>query len=435
MNPRLAISKALTQEFFYQFPDDAVQALEKLPLTKISKFISTKTPSQAANIMEKLSSETAAEVLNQLADKLITQILRAMNPSIVASLLSRLEEDSRKNKLNLLDPYLAKEIAELMTYPPNSAGHLMDPNFITYRPHSTVRDVIQKMRKLRKRRILDVFLVDENHSLIGVVPLQKILLAPTSQLLRDLVEGVSSYVHAISPRDDVVDLLKQKNVTSLPVVDANRRMVGVIRYKGLMQAIQEEATADLQMMVGVSQDERALSPAFFSVRKRLPWLNINLLTAFLAAGVVGIFEGTIAKITALAVLLPVVAGQSGNTGAQALAVTMRGLALREVRIRQWAKILLKESAVGFINGTAIALVTSAGVLIWSHSLGLSLVIGVAMIFSMIIASISGAAIPILLTAFKQDPAQSSSIILTTVTDVMGFLSFLGLATLFSHFLL
>jgi magnesium transporter len=171
-----------------------------------------------------------------------------------------------------------------------------------------------------------------------------------------------------------------------------------------------------------------------AVKKRLPWLNINLLTAFLAAAVVGLFESTIAQFTALAVLLPVVAGQSGNTGAQALAVTMRGLALREVRVRHWLRVALKEAVAGALNGIAIALVTGLGVLVWSRSFGLTLVIFLAMILSMVIAGVAGAAIPMLLSALRQDPAQSGSIVLTTVTDVMGFFSFLGLATMMSGML-
>jgi magnesium transporter len=187
-------------------------------------------------------------------------------------------------------------------------------------------------------------------------------------------------------------------------------------------------------MVGVSKDERALSSPWFAVKKRLPWMEINLATAFLAAAVVGIFEDTIAQFTALAVLLPVVAGQSGNAGAQALAVTMRGLALREITGRHWFRVMFKEAWVGAANGIAIALTTALGVYLWSGSSGLALVISISMVLSMIAAGISGSLVPIILTRLGQDPAQSSSIILTTVTDVAGFMSFLGIATLLSNLL-
>jgi magnesium transporter len=187
-------------------------------------------------------------------------------------------------------------------------------------------------------------------------------------------------------------------------------------------------------MVGASRDERALSSPGFAVVKRLPWLQINLLTAFLAAAVVGLFESTIAKFTALAVLLPVVAGQSGNAGAQALAVTMRGLVLREISIRHWPRVVGKEAVVGLVNGVAVAATTALGVYIWSRSVGLVLVCAIAMVISMLAAGLAGALTPVLLRRFGQDPATSSSIILTTVTDVVGFFSFLGTATLLSGML-
>jgi len=217
-------------------------------------------------------------------------------------------------------------------------------------------------------------------------------------------------------------------------VDFAGQLIGVIRQSALVSAVQQEVSVDIQTMVGASRDERALSKVTFAVTKRLPWLEINLLTAFLAASVVGLFETTIAKFTALAVLLPVVAGQSGNAGAQALAVTMRGLALREIGLRHWPKVVSKEVQAGLLNGLAVALTTALGVYIWSRSGGLALVISISMVIAMVAAGFAGAIIPIMLTRFGQDPAQSSSIVLTTITDVTGFFSFLGIATLLSALL-
>jgi magnesium transporter len=187
-------------------------------------------------------------------------------------------------------------------------------------------------------------------------------------------------------------------------------------------------------MVGASADERALSTPVFAVKRRLVWLHINLLTAFLAASVVGLFESTIAQFTALAILLPVVAGQSGNAGSQALAVTMRGLALKEISTLQWRAVLSKEVQIGIINGVALALTCGLGVWLWSQSSGLALVIAIAMLTAMVMAGISGALVPMILQRLGQDPATASSIILTTVTDVSGFLAFLGTATLLSGLL-
>jgi len=279
-----------------------------------------------------------------------------------------------------------------------------------------------------------LFIVDADSRLKGKVDIQDLAMESATTRLEEIQTPVQAMVNAVAPRQEVVEILERYRLTDLPVVDTDERLIGVVRYSNLVAAAEDVATVAIQTMVGVSKDERALSKVSFAVRKRLPWLQINLLTAFLAAAVVGLFEDTIAKYTALAILLPVVAGQSGNTGAQALAVTMRGLALREIRARQWPRVVFKEMAAGFWNGIAIAATTSLGVWVWSQSIGLAAVIAVSMVLSMVIAGIFGAAIPLVLTAIKQDPAQSSSIVLTTVTDVAGFFSFLGIATAFSAML-
>jgi magnesium transporter len=280
----------------------------------------------------------------------------------------------------------------------------------------------------------ELYIVDDDGRLDGRVDVQDLALAEPVQTLTRIARKIADAVQDTAPREEVVEKMQQDAVTDLPVIDFDGHLVGVIRQAKLASAVEQETTLDIQTMVGASRDERALSPAIFSVRKRLPWLQINLLTAFLAASVVGLFESTIAKYTALAVLLPVVAGQSGNAGAQALAVTMRGLVLREISLRHWPKVLLKEVNVGLMNGLAIAATTALGVYVWSRSFGLVLVIAAAMVISMVAAGFAGALVPILLQRLGLDIAQSSSIILTTVTDVVGFFSFLGIATLLSSLL-
>lgn len=228
----------------------------------------------------------------------------------------------------------------------------------------------------------------------------------------------------------------------MPVVNFEGRLVGVVRHDQVLKTVQDEAFEDLQRLVGAGAEERALSPIRTVVRSRLPWLLVNLATAFLAAAVVGMFEGVIAKVAALAVLLPVVAGQGGNTGSQSLAVVMRGLALREIIPGVKRRVLLKETVAALINGVVIAAVTAAAVFGWRRLAGdsmqlcggLALVIGLAMIVNMAIAAMAGAAIPLLLKAVGRDPAQSSAIFLTTVTDIVGFGSFLGFAVVLLTFL-
>ena len=359
--------------------------------------------------------------------------MELIEPGRAALLLSLQGNEKRDRFVTQLDSSLAEELMELMTYPPGTAGRLMYTRIYTFKPDESVKQALQRYRNIGLQ-IRNLIVTDDSSKLLGVIPLAKVVSADWNTNLSELITAHPPFIFATSPREEAVEILTKQDITSIPVVDANYHVIGVLSHGALIHSVEEQASADLQKMVGVSKEERALSTPWFAIRKRLPWLNINLLTAFIAAAVVGLFENTIAQFTALAVLLPVVAGQSGNTGAQALAVVMRGLALREVRVRHALQILFKEGLVGFINGIAIALVTAIGVYLWSQSLSLSLIIAAAMIISMVLAGIAGASIPLVLTILRQDPAQSGSIILTTITDVVGFLSFLGLATLFSSFL-
>jgi magnesium transporter len=212
-------------------------------------------------------------------------------------------------------------------------------------------------------------------------------------------------------------------------------LLGVVRATNLLEQAQETASRDMQKLFGAGKDERTFSPIGFSLRKRLPWLHVNLATAFLAASVVALFEGVIAKITILAVYLPVVAGQGGNAGAQSLALVMRGLVMREIPPQEIKRLLLKESIIGSINGVVIGSVTAAIAWVWNGNMYLGLVIGVAMIINLAAAGFSGAAIPITMKRLGLDPAQSSSIVLTTITDVVGFFAFLSIAMLLQSFLI
>jgi magnesium transporter len=310
----------------------------------------------------------------------------------------------------------------------------MEPRISYFRGSMTVEETIDRLRQSRAQSTRSLFIVDERGKLTGRVNLQEIAVAPHGTRLIELARPVAATVGPIDTREQVVSVLEQHKLVDLAVVDTNGRLLGIIYHSTLIQAIHEEAMADIQTMVGASADERALSSPLFAIAKRLPWLQINLLTAFLAAAVVGLFESTIAQFTALAVLLPVVAGQSGNAGAQALAVTMRGLALREISLRHWLVVTFKEVNVGLVNGIATAVTCGIGVYVWSGSLGLVLVSALAMVVAMVAAGFAGALVPIALTRAGQDPAQASSIILTTVTDVVGFLSFLGIATVLANLL-
>ncbi len=425
---------ALQQDLIEDYPEDAVRLLEGQTPPEVAEILSRYPVSSTAQVWERLSPDIGIQTLEALGESQMLEVLRQIDPTRSAAMLAMRDDDVRESFIKLLPEAEANELRSILAYPADSAGALMDPRVMLLRGETTVREALARIRSLRRRATRRLFVVDADNRLEGQVDIQDVATASATTRLEEIQRPVQAVVNAVAPREEVVDILEQYKLTDLPVVDADGRLIGAVRYRNLVAAAEDEATVAMQTMVGVSKDERALSSVPFAVRKRLPWLQVNLVTAFLAAAVVGLFESTIAQYTALAVLLPVVAGQSGNTGAQALAVTMRGLALREIRIRQWPRVVFKEASTAFWNGLAVAATTAIGVWIWSASTGLAGVIGVSMILSMVIAGVSGAAIPLVLTAARQDPAQSSSIVLTTVTDVAGFFSFLGIASLFSQFL-
>ncbi|HUP45121.1 MAG TPA: magnesium transporter [Thermoanaerobaculia bacterium] len=420
----------LARIFLRQFPEEAARHLESARVSAVVELLESEPTPHAVAVEERLASNVAADILQAASPEFSARVLAAMDPVRAAAIIAWLDEEKRGTMLGGMDDRAAAEVRSMAEYPRESAGRLMDPRVMAFRRSTTVQQALTRLRSVQRRTIADVFITDDEGRLSGRVPLQDLAVAQPGDPIEVLAVPAVS-VGGMASVDEVVEQLTTHNLSNLPVVDFEGRLLGVIRQDVLMQAARQDVAADMQAMVGASREERALSPVSFAVRARLPWLQINLATAFLASAVVGLFESTIAAFTALAVLLPVVAGQSGNTGAQALAVTMRGLALREARVSQWARLLRKETMVAFINGWAVALTTSLGVLVWSRSPGLALVIGSSMVISMVTAGLAGAAIPILLTSIGRDPAQSSSIILTTVTDVVGFFSFLGIATLLS----
>ncbi len=426
--------EALTHRFLLDFPREAARELEGMPPEDAAPVLSREPLHVLTEVWDHLAPAVADPLLLALPEATAAALLGELDPGWAASTLCRLEPETRARYLELVGPNVKDDLVRLMEYTPDRAGALMDARVLAFHGETTAGDVLRRMRGERHNAQRNVFLVDESQRLEAVVDFQDLALAEPETLLSSLGHPPIATLAAVDPREMVVELLERQWIDELPVLDAHERLLGVIRAGALMRALQESTSADLQTMVGVGKEERALSPVGFAVRKRLLWMNINLVTAFLAAAVVGLFESTIAQFTALAVLLPVVAGQSGNAGAQALAVTMRGLALREIGLRQWARVLMKELRVGIVNGVVIALTTAAGVYVWSRSEGLALVIAISMVLSMTIACMAGAMVPLALTRVGQDPAQSSSILLTTVTDVAGFMSFLGIATLLSGLL-
>lgn len=427
--PPRTVANHINHSYCRRFPDEVAEQLQSLPAESAWQVLQDIAVTDSLQVWAQLPTDVAESILENADAAYLGELFTQLDAVYAASVLRRADETLRERILGRLAPSIAQDLQRLMSFPEQSAGSLMDPRTVTLRGSMSAREALERLRHNKPRFTHHLFVVDRDLHLQGMVEIEALALAEPDEPVDAVLRPVRIVVTALEHRDELLEKLERYGISDVPVTDLEGRLVGVIHHDQLFGAVQEDSSGDIQAMFGASRDERALSTVGFSVRKRLPWLQINLFTAFLAASVVGLFEDTIAKYTALAVLLPVVAGQSGNSGAQALAVTMRGLALREIGIRHLFRVAAKEVSTGLINGLLIALTTALGVFIWSDSAGLALVIALAMVLSMAAAGLAGATIPIALTAAGQDPAQSSSIILTTVTDVVGFISFLGIATL------
>ena len=428
------VAASLNRYFLLNFPAEAARQIESFAAAEVLPSLQEQDAAVLVPVWSKLVPLVAATLTRQLPTDMAQQLLTEIPPGDAVRILFQLPATQRGALLETLSPATRHELEQLMSYPEDSAGRLMDTRIPTYRGSMTVQDALDSLRRAKMKTARSLYLVDDQGRIVERVLLQELALADPASQLHELARPVRATVQATASREEVLEAFSRYVLLDLPVVDIDGVLLGVIINNALVQAVQEESSADIQTMVGVSREERALSSPLFAVKKRMPWLQVNLLTAFLAAAVVGLFENTIAQVTALAILLPVVAGQSGNAGAQALAVTMRGLALREITIRHWFVVMFKEVRVGLLNGLAIALTCGIGVYFWSGSTGLVAVICLSMVLAMVAAGFAGAVVPIVLVRLGQDPAQSSSIILTTITDVAGFFSFLGIATLLMRFL-
>lgn len=433
---KLRTSNALVKIFFEKHPADAAMSLEAMPEEEARSVLQSLPIEAAAAAIEFLHPHPAALLFEDWTPEMARPFLEKVAPKRMADILLNLPEEKRTQFLAVTDPSHARTLQALLTYPPDTAGGMMSPGVTVIHKELTVTDAIRMIRSSsRKKPLYYVYVTDAENRLEGVLGMRELILADPHTPIASIVNKNVISVPAHMDREEVVKLASKHRYLTIPVVDSENRPLGVIHSEDLVEAAEEEASEDIQKMFGAGGDEQVLSPLPFSVKKRLPWLLVNLATAFLAASVVGIFESTIARITALAVFLPVVAGQGGNTGTQTLAVVIRGLALGEVEKSLTRKVVIKEMGLGLINGIVVGLVTAVVAYLWKGNPSFGLVIGLAMVANMAVASVSGALIPIAMRALGWDPAQSSSIILTTITDVMGFFSFLGLATLLQHLLL
>jgi magnesium transporter len=393
-------------------------------------------PDEIAGEVAQLAPAEAAELVSALPDGQAADVLRALSPAISEHVLTALDEERRSAIISAAPPAERRQWEANLGYPEDSVGRLMEPPKVVFPPELTVAQTVERIRELAKSVLVTYgFVTDPAGVLLGVVAMRDLLLARDADRLDQVMLRNPFALRPEMPLLEAMKLVVNHHFPIYPICDATGRLVGVVRGRTLFQEQAYEISAQVGAMVGVEKEERLSTHWRRSLRFRHPWLQLNLLTAFVAAAVVGFFQDTIDRLVVLAVFLPVLAGQSGNTGCQALAVTLRGLTLGELRPGRERPLVLKEMLLGFLNGALVGVTAGIGMFVVARAQGnpqaglLGLVVFLAMIGSCLVSGLSGALIPLTLRRLGLDPATASSIFLTTATDVASMGLFLALATL------
>ncbi len=401
------------------------EILERLPDEYISSLFDDADDDEKKELLQFIPKNRANNIIGDMYSDELADLIRTLDKPSAKEILDNLDEESKE------------DVKEILSYPESTAGSIMATEFCSLKENMTVNETLAYMQKTSPDATTGYYLyvLDRNSKLKGVLSLRDLVVNLFNVKIKDIMNENVKYVPALMDQEEVSRLFKKYGYLTLPVVDENNIMIGIITVDDIIDVIEEEATEDIHRLGGVQEGEKIDDAFSTSYKNRFPWLFVNLLTAFLAASVVGVFEGTISIIPILATFMPVVAGMGGNAGTQTLTLVVRGIALGELNKENGIKILAKELIVGVLTGASIGLVTALVAALWSKNYMFGVVIGLAMIGNMAMATTSGFLIPVVLKKLKVDPALASAVFVTTVTDVLGFFFFLGLATLFMKLLM
>lgn len=413
-------------------PADIAQALGGLPPAQREVAWKEVDTAKMGEVLLELPEVIRSELIALLDDKTLIAAVRTLDTDDIADLIPDLSDDLIAEILFALDKQDRLRLDTVLSFPEDTAGGLMNVDVVTVRENITVEVVL---RYLRRRGDLpehtnSLFVVDRTDRLIGVLPLAKLLTTSPEARVAQIVEREVVKFPSLTPDKEVAAAFERYNLISAPVVDEGARLLGRITVDDVVDVIREQADRQVMAPAGVSEEDDVFAPVVHTTRRRAIWLGINLVTAFIAAAVVGLFEATIEKVALLAAMMPIVAGMGGNAGTQTLTVVVRGLALGIVSESNARRVLVKELMVGCLNGLLWALTVALVTVWWHHNYLVALALALATVITMVFAAMTGVLIPVLVRRMGVDPAVASGVILTTVTDVTGFFSFLGLATLF-----
>jgi magnesium transporter len=411
-------------------PADQAQALEKLSEEERDHIFANLDTETRASILEELPEDEAVELIEELSPAGIAEILDETSHDVAADILNHLSEEQAISALKQMEE--ADDVRSLLQYPPETAGGLMNTIDFVVKKDQTAAQVIQAIREsgVDANTPYYLYVTDDHGKLVGVIGLRSLIVSSPEAKVEEFMVSDVLKVKALADQEEVAQMMKRYRLALLPVVDDDDHLLGAIFSDDIAYILEEEATEDMFKLANISDtDIQVWSPVGFSIKGRLPWLVINLLTAFLAATVVYFFEETIQRAAVLAAFLGIVAGQGGNNGSQTVAILIRGIALGQVEWKDIKDVLRKEFLVCALNGVVIGAAVGLGAWVWQGNPYLGVVVALAMVMNMVASGIAGTIIPLSLKRMGFDPAAASQIFLTTVTDCLGFGLTLGLATL------
>ena len=410
-------------------PVDLAIALEDIEDRDIIYLATLLSDATLADILEQADENLQDNVMKLLDVNRIIQIFHFMSKDDIVDILGDMPANRRKAIVNLMKFGDQQTIRNLLGYDENSAGGIMTTEYITVRNTLTVSQALEKVKEIapKTEEINTIYVLNEKKQLVGTISIRDLLVAKNYDLIKDVMDDKVVATEPETDQEEVARLVSKYDLHVIPVVNKRKGLLGIITVDDIIDVIEEENTEDMLKLGGVSKEESIDSSFSESIRMRLPWLTINLLTAFLAAATVALFQGTISQVVALAAAMPIVAGMGGNAGTQTLAIVVRGIALGDVKLGDNKLKILKELLVGCADGAVTGVIAAVVLYFMYDNLYLSLIIFVAMIANLMIAGFFGFVVPVILKAMNLDPAVASSIFITTATDVFGFFVFLGLA--------
>ena len=411
---------------------DVAESFEELDDEELLRVFELMTDEQKANVIEQADDDLQERIFELIPDEEAIDILAFMSPDDIVDVLGFIDIRKSKSILTKMKRSQANKIRELLGYEEDTAGGIMTTQYIAFKENLEIKEVMKKIKMIAPRTevIETIFVTNSKKELVGEADLRDILISSDETKLSEIMDENPKYVYVEEDQEDVARLVSKYDLKVVPVINHKKMILGIITIDDIIDVIQEENTEDILKLGGVSEEEDIYSDFWFSVKQRLPWLVINLGTAFLASFVIGIFSGTVEKVVILSSVMTIISGMGGNAGTQALSVTIRALALGEVDLKDTLGIIWKTVLVRTINGALLGLL--CGGILWAiyGNFYMGLIVFLAMIGNLVIACMIGFLIPITLKAMKIDPAMASAVVLTTATDCFGFLIFLSLATVF-----